>query len=160
MEITQSVLLLAAIDIENYGWKSDGAEILGNVDEADPYGAYPRCPWIAISRVIERLSDTVSSSGVISIPDILDEAEQVLLAASQVADISEFFVLNDSQSQENGKQWAIQILQKAATLVSGVPVYSAQRVTDTGLTDLMESGNTTNVEGPARRFLRKLRLVK
>lgn len=146
-----AILFDAADDIELYGWKAAGADI----DEIDPNGAYPRCVWIGIMRAAEsRNSSDVEfhrSSAVLL-------AEDALVEAAGVNTISDVFDLNDAQCPDEGKQWASNLLDKAADLLIARAL--SENPKDSVSTEQTESGNTPNVESRVKRFLRKLHLVK
>jgi hypothetical protein len=139
------ILNEAAADIVDYGWVARGADAY----ESDPLGTYPRCAWIAFQRVIQR--SELSASQYIDSHDI---SEAALLEAAEVQDLNEFFRLNDSfvDRPEEGEEWAISVLEKAATIVDAV---SEEKVADTVSTEVTDSGNATNVEG-RQSFWQKL----
>jgi len=143
-----NILLEAASDIEDYGWNPRGAD---HENEYDPFGTYARCPWVAVIRVIERISAMHPGENT---GTLLARAEDALVAVAHVKDIIALFDLNDSIPEEQGKQWAINLLKNAADFVSGVPV--SDLVTEEMAivsTKPMESGNTTNAVNPAKRLL-------
>lgn len=151
----REVLLGAADDITLYGWKSGSAEI----EDTDPFGTYPRCVWIALMRSAEAEAlDAKEYDVSYDKSEIVWEAEQALIKAAGVETISDVFDINDIQSPEEGKQWAVDLLNRAAELIT-VPVQS-ERPKDSVLTEPTESGNTSNAESRVKRFLRKLHLVK
>lgn len=138
----------AAADIVDYGWIARGADAY----ESDPLGTYARCPWIALQRVLQR--SEVSGSQYVEYVDALDISEAALLEAAEVQDLNEFFRLNDSFADrpEEGEEWAISVLEKAATIVDAV---SEEKVADTVSTEVTDSGNATNVKG-RQSFWQKL----
>lgn len=145
----------ARADIEDYGWLPKGAEATNDID---PYGTYPRCPWIAIIRVTERIRNEHPTE---DIHDALFLAEDGLIGVTHVKDIGEFFDLNDSQPLESGKEWALDVLRRAASFVNGVPVADSE--TREMATDSIESpdiGSTISVVNRVKQWFKALRQGK
>lgn len=155
-EETRYLLFNAADDIQLYGWKNEGADF----DEDDPYGMYPRCVWIALVRAVE-------ANGIEAAADdryydkslVLNTAENAVVKAAGLENISEVFDLNDRQDLEEGRGWAINLLEKAAEQLDIAPVL-LDVPKDSVLTFPMDSGNTPNAKSRVKSFLRKLHLVK
>jgi len=140
------VLELAARNIERYGWKAEGADI----DDNDPEGDYPRCVWIAGIRANEQLDNPVPTY----------DWECFLNESAGVDSIEELFRLNDSMSDEEGPQWAVKTLRRAAFLAAGTVPVPSENPKVSPLTVPTESGNTPSAESRVKQLLRKLRLVK
>lgn len=144
----------ARADIEDYGWVGKGA----GGDSGDPYGTYPRCPWIAMVRVTQRIRNEHPTE---DIHDALFLAEDGLIGVTHVKDIGEFFELNDSQPLESGKEWALDVLRKAASFVNGVPVADSEtRETDTDSIESLDTGSTISAVSRVKQWFKALRQGK
>lgn len=157
-KVTASLNLLnAAQDIEDYGWVPEG----GGPNTVDPYGTYPRCPWTGLMRAIER-DRIASKEDYEHYRAVINIAEQALVAVTGAIELSDFFLINDHQDLDKGKEWALKALRDAAFhVMNGAPVPdSVTGETDTDSIQEPESGTTTSAENPVKRLLKRLRLVK
>lgn len=147
----QDLLLSAAADIEDFGWVPRGADD----DSVSPYGTYARCPWIALLRVVERTRELYPS---VNVSDALFEAEDAICKVADVRDIGEFFDLNDSQPLSEGKEWAVSILKKAATIATAQDLET--KATDTDSIESPVTGSTINVVNRVKQWFKELRQGK
>jgi hypothetical protein len=154
IEAARLNLLSAAVDIKRYGWKTGGATPDSNNDDAGP-----RCVWIAYTYAFDKVKDSFNPAYRAAIFDV---GERYLINAANTYTLDRLFDINDSKSPEEGPQWAVETLRKAAETakLELADVRLERKAMDTDSTSEMESGNTTNAVGPLKRLLKRLHLVK
>lgn len=144
-----AILQEAAGDIAEFGWKNEGAAEWPQ--DYDPYGEYPRCVYIAVSRRISRNIHFAK----FKYTNALDEA---IFHASGTSSLNELFQLNDSQPQEEGQAWAFGVLITASHILNPA-LARGENKTDIDSTKT-DTGSTTNVVTRVLRYLKRFTWVR
>lgn len=147
----KELLLEAADDIREYGWRKGGATE-GNYDA---FGEYSRCIWIGLHRAVEKEAITHRLAGFhYNSGATIHDLEEVVNTAAGVNNISDLFDLNDRQSLDGGPVWAVDTLEKAARLIIA-PANSSAVVPDSSETEKPASGFTSNVVSRVKQWLKR-----